>query len=475
MISTSTFSKSKLGGHLSALSPEWKNALGVFLVSRIWFFLWTILIAAIIPVAIQNLNLFGSRVLAAFDVASGERFAYSSDVGGLVLTFRAAAPGSAVDLQTGSVWSLQDGQAISGAYSGHSLQPSPYTVEDIYPYHGVTPETNLLLSVWQRFDTNWYLKIAEKGYSAADGSSVYFPLYPIAIRLVGILVSGRDLLAAIIVSNLALMGALYLLYKMSGNVIGGARARLALVYLMVFPTSFFLLAAYTESLFLCLSLASLYAGQRGRWLTAGVLGAAAALTRLQGALLILPLAYLWWKQLRAGIGQQAKAKSESASRRQFAARGTALLFIPLATCAFLAATNLSLLPSYESELHAQFVMPWDNLIAAIALIGQGRGTAPDVLNLLATIGFGFMSVVVWRKLPREYGLYTASMFLAPIFRMTTQQPLVSMTRYVLVLFPVFIVAAAWGKNPWVNRAVIYLTLPLNLFLSAQFFLWGWVA
>ena len=86
-----------------------------------------------------------------------------------------------------------------------------------------------------------------------------------------------------------------------------------------------------------------------------------------------------------------------------------------------------------------------------------------------------MCVVVWVKLPRAFGLYTLGMFLAPLFRMTTLQPLVSMTRYVLVLFPVFVVWAGWGRNQWVNRAVIYSSLPLNLYLSAQFFMWGWVA
>jgi hypothetical protein len=66
------------------------------------------------------------------------------------------------------------------------------------------------------------------------------------------------------------------------------------------------------------------------------------------------------------------------------------------------------------------------------------------------------------------------MFFAPLLRMTTSQPLVSMVRYVLALFPVFIVLGGWGRNAWVNRLLVYSSVPLQLYLSAQFLMWGWV-
>jgi hypothetical protein len=85
-----------------------------------------------------------------------------------------------------------------------------------------------------------------------------------------------------------------------------------------------------------------------------------------------------------------------------------------------------------------------------------------------------MVLAVWRVLPREYGLYALAMYLAPLFRMTTAQPLVSMDRYALAIFPVFVLWGVWGKHAWVNRAFVYLSFPLQLYLSAQFVLWGWV-
>ena len=155
-------------------------------------------------------------------------------------------------------------------------------------------------------------------------------------------------------------------------------------------------------------------------------------------------------------------------------RGLVLLLIPVITVAFLVLTNFALLTIYEGQLHARFVMPWENIGVAITLLASGRGSFIDALNLLATLGIGAMLVVVWEKMPLEYTLYALVMWLAPLFRMTTTQPLVSMVRYALALFPMFVVWGAWGKNTWVNRAILYLSFPLNLYLSAQFVMWGWV-
>jgi len=170
---------------------------------------------------------------------------------------------------------------------------------------------------------------------------------------------------------------------------------------------------------------------------------------------------MWWRQLRI-------------THRTPRFTGGVLFLIPIATFTFLVATNLSLLNSYVGELHARFVLPWDNILASLALIADGKASFIDMTNLVMTIGIGGMLIAVWRNLPREFTVYTSLMFLAPMFRMTATQPLVSMDRYALVLFPVFILLGVGGKHAWVNRVVVYLCFPLQLYLSAQFVLWGWV-
>ncbi|MEW5720633.1 MAG: glycosyltransferase family 39 protein, partial [Chloroflexota bacterium] len=424
---------------------EWKFAFSAYLVARVALSAWAFVVALLFPVVLQNLDLFGAPTLAVFDLASGERYAYSREVDGTAFTFRAGDSGFAADTQTGSTWSLREGRAVSGKYAGRALSASSFSVEDIFPYRGVAIATNVLLSVWQRFDANWYLKIAERGYASDDGSMVYFPLYPSLIRVVGALV-GNSLLAALLISNLSLIGALALLYRLSDALFGAASARRALAYWLLFPTAFFLTAAYTESLFLLFTLAAFDFARRDKWMLAALFGALAALTRLQGALLVAPLAYLWWQNDR-------RPPTANHHITQHATRIAPLLLIPLATAAFLAFTHLSLLSSYVGELHARFVWPWDNLAASIALLASGRASFVDALNLLTTIGFGAMMFAVWRALPREYSLYALLMYFAPLFRMTTTQPLVSMDRYALAIFPVFMLWGARGKNAWINRAV----------------------
>ncbi|MBI4790110.1 MAG: glycosyltransferase family 39 protein [Chloroflexi bacterium] len=458
------------------LDPAWRFAIGVYVVARVLFTAWSLIVFLIFPSVLQNLDLFGMPVVAVFDLGSGDRFVYSRQVEGTTLVFRAGEHGRVTDAQTSTVWALDDGRALSGAYAGRALAASAYPVEDIFPYRGVAPNPNPLFGLWQRFDTNWYLKIAERGYSADDGSTVYFPLYPLLIRVASSVLLGQNLVAALLISNLALVGVFHLLYQIADERGGSNNAARAVVFLALFPTAFFLFGAYTESLFLLCALASLRSGTRGYWARAGLFGALAALTRLQGVLLVVPLAYLWWKaRLRRPLPCRWSSDGGGLGR------GLMLLAIPLATTAFLAwqylfVGNASLVGAYEGQLHARFVMPWENVAASLALVAGAQASFVDILNLLTTILFGVMLAGMWRRrsVPPAFLLYAVLMYLAPLFRMTTTQPLVSMMRYVLAMFPVFVVWGAWGRNPWVNRAIVYLSFPLGLYLSAQFVMWGWV-
>ena len=85
------------------------------------------------------------------------------------------------------------------------ITQAPTTPDEMLrPYQGIEPITGgpaeLLLGVWQRFDTLWYLRIAAQGYARHDGSTVYFPLYPMLIRLLGTLFASNYLLAALVLA-----------------------------------------------------------------------------------------------------------------------------------------------------------------------------------------------------------------------------------------------------------------------------------
>lgn len=446
---------------LKRLPPEWRFAITAFVIVRISLSLWALVVYSVFPISLQNLDLFGEPLLTVLDLKTSERYVYSRQVGDTVLMFRALDPTRVTDEQTGSIWTLENGLALQGAYTGESLAGMSHLAEEIFPYLGVPRAGDLSLSLWQRFDANWYLKIAMRGYDGSDGSTVYFPVYPLLIRLLSSVLP--PMLAATLISNLALLGVLVLLYRLASGIVDAPAVQRTLIYFLLFPTSFFLTAAYTESLFLLFVLGCLDSASRRRWTWALTWGTFAALTRLQGVLLVVPLGYMLWRDYRGLLW------------KQLILRSLTLAVIPLATLGFLGFSSLSLLDTYQGTLNAKFVFPWENIRATVSLLAGGKGSIVDGLNLGVTLSLLVLMFPIWKKLPFEYFLYSLLMLLAPMLRMTTTQPLVSMTRYALAVFPMFIVLAIWGKNPWVNRLILYISLLLQLYLSAQFILWGWVA
>lgn len=441
---------------------EWKFVVGAYLIARIGLSAWAFIIATLFPVVAQNLDLFGVPVLAVFDLASGERYAYSREVDGAVLTFRASERGYVSDTQTVSVWSLREGRAVSGAYAGHALAASPYSVEDIFPYRGVVIEKNTLLSVWQRFDANWYLAIAERGYGTLVGDVHFPPLYPILIRFLGGWI-GQNWLAALLISNFALLVAFIVLYQFISELWEARIARRVIVLLLIFPTAFFFFAGYSESLFLLWTVLALRAIQRRVWLWAGFWIFCATLTRLQGVALLVPFGYALW---------QARPFDQKI------AQGLALILSVFAVALYLfiraVVGDASVIPLAESELHARLALPWENYWYAIQTLISGKFIFVDVLNWFITTLCIVVLLVGWYELPILLRLYAIASLIVLTARYVETQPLNSMSRYVLTIFPIFILLGIWSENVWLRRAIVYCSLALSLYLCAQFVLWGWV-
>ena len=138
----------------------------------------------------------------------------------------------------------------------------------------------------ERQDAVWYLRLADRGWSDDDPSAAFFPLYPLTVRVVSWVLPGDDLFAAILVSNAAFLGALLALFALTTEAFGTKIARRAIVVTAIFPTAFFFLAPYTESLFLFLTVLAFREARHDRWSGVAVFGGLAALTRSAGILLI---------------------------------------------------------------------------------------------------------------------------------------------------------------------------------------------
>src|SRR6266487_4632151 len=167
-----------------------------------------------------------------------------------------------------------------------------------------------LLTSWIHWDATNYLRIAQFGYQKVYDLA-FFPLFPALIWTFGHLLGNWSyLLVGTIISNLALLGALFVIYQLAVESLGEQFAQRTLLYLCFSPTAFFFLAAYNESLFLLLTASAFLAMRRQRWWLAGILGMLAALTRSAGLFLVIPYCYELWisKESLVGSNQSTSRK-----------------------------------------------------------------------------------------------------------------------------------------------------------------------
>jgi hypothetical protein len=128
----------------------------------------------------------------------------------------------------------------------------------------------------------------------------------------------------------------------------------------------------------------------------------------------------------------------------------------------------------QTQRGGYLTVPGLNIFEAVQRIINGQLVIENFLELLFTLIFIVFTVLIWKKLPRLYGLYAASLMLFFLARMGSPQPLISMVRYTMEIFPVFLLFATWGAKPIVHRLIFYLSWLGLLFFTAQFAIWGWV-
>jgi hypothetical protein len=320
------------------------------------------------------------------------------------------------------------------------------------------PGWHNIVTAWERADALWYLRIASSGYRTDDGSAAFFPLYPMAVRAVGVVTGGHWLLAAYLVSNLSLLAALFFLYRLTEREHSVARARRAVVLACIFPTSFFLFAPYTESLFLALSVACFYYARRGRWSLVAVLGIAAALTRSPGLLLAPALAVEAVLQWRAG---------PRGARRWPLARGlAAAAAVPLGTAAYLffwqryAGDWRRPLDVQKEGWGKQEAWPWETLWHGLRASWQFVGAYPGAYYPVdALVVVLLIAVAVWAtlRLRASYAVYVWLSVLFPMTLMWPGRPFLSMPRLYVVVFPLFWGLAAFERRWGARDAVVALS------------------
>lgn len=330
---------------------------------------------------------------------------------------------------------------------------------------------------WHHWDTGNYMAIALHGYDLSK--TAFFPLYPLLER--GLMyVTGNPLTAGLLISNLAGLVMLVVLYRLIEEDFDQERAYRTVLYLSVFPTAFFFAAAYTESLFLCLTLLSFYHMHHGYWWLAGLFGLLASLTRPTGLLLLLPLCYEYLRQRHFKL-------------RAIRADILSALGIPagiglFAMYCYFRFHDLVAFSHAESYWGRSLHVPGYSIIKSIVAIHRSNGllsfqSLRNILDLgpdLVILVLILLSFVGPWKLPRSlwtYALYAAALYVfVQLFSRggTGLFPLESASRYMLEIFPAFIVLASIGKDRTLHLSYLMVSGAILFFLLTQFLTRHWV-
>ena len=309
-----------------------------------------------------------------------------------------------------------------------------------------------LLGIWGRFDTLWYLRIAQHGYDL-PASVVFYPLYPALIRLLGPLAG--PIAGALVISTVAAFFAFWGMLRLARDASDTASLR-SVTLMAVWPASFFLFAGYTESLAIALIVWCILFAREERWGLAVACAITAGLTRSVGTLLAVPLVVMAWNGKRTS-------------------RWLALLapFGTLGYWGWLRCTGrLDIASAYRIYWSTEVVAPWTTLWHALVELGWHA----DALLAISFIFLGlfFVAGVVARGRIEDRCL-SATVIAHILLRMCVP-PLLGTPRYLLPIYPAYLAMGNWVQQMKRSRFVFLCAalFAFNLAWMVAFLRWSLV-
>jgi Predicted integral membrane protein len=353
---------------------------------------------------------------------------------------------------------------------------------------------NFLVAPATRWDSAWYLSIARTGY-AFPFQTVFFPLYPGLIALGGAFVGhGLDAVVGIVVSCGCAIGALYLLHRLVSLEFDQRLAHNTVWIFAWLPIALMLSAVYSESLFLLLAVGCFYAARRGRWAQAGLAGGLAAATRNGGVLLLVPLLILY---LYGPRPDREPDRVAAGPWPRYRPRGDILwaALVPLGLLAYMAFLQIELgypLGPFTQQLHwGRHFIPLAGIPLGVWSVGRALvagipGLDPQLTahvtageQLRHVVEFGFLVLALtllrlcWKRLPLAYTAFAAISLAMAVSVPTGNDPLKSLPRFTLVMFPLWIALALWATERRRVREVIAICAPLLAIGTFLFVGWSW--
>lgn len=339
------------------------------------------------------------------------------------------------------------------------------------PTRGVDPAVPRPLAQLGGWDTTWYLDVARNGYEHDIGqvgevftNLAFFPLMP-GIMALFLAVGINPFIGALVVSNLAFLGALGGLHALTADRMGEAAAARATWILALAPPALYCSLAYTEGIALACAVAAALCAVRGRFVLAGLIAATAALTRPTGILVALLVGLLalyrpgpWAQRVgRAALGVLPSVAAVAAFLTWMSvARGSAFLPLEAQQAWDRGQLGIGLVTAAPTEIAAGW-----RLVADGDLTAAWTATARDLAFLAAYL---WLLVRLWRSeggLRSPWVAYSLAVLAVPLSSGT----ITSMARFGLLAFPLAWPLAGWlaedaRRVPRVTAAAVVLTLLL---------------
>jgi hypothetical protein len=352
--------------------------------------------------------------------------------------------------------------------------------------NGVIDSPGEILRMWSHWDAPHYLDLVVFGYRAGDSSAlvgphgyrsiypddlalyiVFYPLFPWLATVFNVVI-GDPLVSVFVVTTVASMFVAPLLYRLVRHDEEASIALRAAWFLLIFPTAYFLHIGYTEALFMALVLGSFLASRTDRWWLAGLLGGLAALTRINGLVLLLALpveaATQWYMQPPGG--------------RQFRWRWLAIGLVGVGFAVYLA-VNLALYGTPFQFLHVQQEHWFKSLASPVDAIGSALGwfnsSEPEdrlmfgfMELLFVAIGFAGTIVAAVRFRPSWFAWMAGNLVL-----FVSTSFLLSTPRYALTLFPLFVALALPTSRTWLLLAMSAVSIVGFIYFATRFATGSW--
>ena len=319
------------------------------------------------------------------------------------------------------------------------------------------------LNLFSRWDSGHYTDIAMHGYSKVIVPNWdFFPGYPILMALLGRLLAAStqmQLLVAInltgfVVSNLAFLGAIYFFYKLSFKLLHNPdTAYNSALYLAICPAGVFLSAVYSESLFLMLTIGSLYYWQLGSLGKSSVLGFFSAITRPVGIILAIPYLY----------------RALSSKRRYLAKSYLPVASILLGYLIFMAYSQLMTGTPF-ANFAAEYLY-WGvslNPISKMVLAYEELLANPIILPYIVLSIFAIAASILSIKSRGEAAIVLYAVCLLIIYLLN---PIDSFPRYSITLLPIYWSLSRWSKSLVVKRFMIAFLVALLVIGTGLFVNW----